>query len=101
MNESERRLLWEYVLLFEPIWEITEYRGTGEHGIYKFWPFSTDVIMEKDKVSVSTYTGYNWKMDGTTTWDFVQKIVDAHRSGKRLYSLAVDVTRWEAKVTWT
>lgn len=66
MDIKEKRLLFEYVKLHKPVWEITEWHGKGKSGIYKFWAFISstwsDIIGEKG-ISIVRY-GYNeWEVD--------------------------------------
>jgi len=103
MDVKEKRLLYEYVKLQEPVWEITKWHGKGKEGVYKFWAYSGSTWSDdlEEGLIVQSYYCQNWKKDGRASWEVVQKIVDAHRAGKVLDDLAVDITRTVPDVIWS
>lgn len=103
MSTKEKRLLFEYVKLHEPVWEINGWRGKGRHGLYKFWAYpettwSDDLLAG---IVVQSYICQDWKQDGIAPWDMVQKIVDCHRAGKVLDDLAAGLVRTVPDVVWS
>jgi len=104
MDVKEKKLLFEYVKLHQPVWEITEWHGEGRRGLYKFWayPNSTwlDNMEEKGPI-VLRYDYINWKTDSRAPWEIVQKIVDRHRAGKVLDNLAEGITRTVPDIIWS
>ncbi len=104
MTTKEKRLLFEYVKLHEPIWEITQWRGKGRKGLYKFWAYPESTWsddMEETGLVVQRYGCDSWDEDGPAPWEMVQKIVDRHRAGKTLDDLAEGCTRTVPNIIWS
>ena len=105
MDTKEKRLLFEYVKLHEPIWEISEFHGKGKRGIYRLWAYPSSTWsddLEIKGMSVLRFDGYDkWKLDGFISWEAVQGIVDRHRAGKILRDLAEGLTRTVSNITWS
>jgi len=104
MDVKEKRLLFEYVKLHEPVWEITEWRGKGRYGIYKFWAYPQSTWsddMEEKGITIQRYNYNDWEEDGSAPWEMVQRIVDRHRAGKVLDDLAEGTTRTVPDIIWS
>lgn len=103
MTTNEKRLLFEYVKLHEPVWEITEWRGKGANGLYKFWAYPEATWSDdlEKGVTVQRYTCGDWKSDGIAPWEMVQIIVDRHRAGKVLDDLAMGLIRTDPDIVWS
>jgi len=104
MDVKEKRLLFEYVKLHEPIWEITKWCGKGRRGLYKFWANPSSIWsddMEEEGITVQRYDYNNWEKDSQASWEVVQKIVDKHRAGKVIDDLAEGLTRIVPGITWS
>lgn len=104
MGIKEKRLLFEYVKLHEPIWEITEFRGQGREGMYRLWAYPSSTWsndLDNKGMNVMRYDGYKWKSDGFISWEAVQGIVDRHRAGKVLDDLAKGLTRTVPNIIWS
>lgn len=103
MDIKEKKLLFEYIKLHEPVWEITEWQGKGKHGLYKFWAYSESTWTDdlEEGVIVQSYYCQDWKPDGRAPWELVQKIVDRHRAGKVLDGLATGLVRTDPDIIWS
>lgn len=103
MNTKEKRLLFEYIKLHEPIWEMTEFSGSGKHGMYRFWayPSSTWSDDRENRIAVCRYAGWKWEHDSYASWEVVQNIVDKHRAGKVLNDLSKGLTRTVPDIIWS
>jgi len=102
MNDSEKRLLWVYYTTFKPIWQASSSYNPniGITGLFRIAP-TFDSIIKDESISIQYWDSYNgWKHDGYASWKFVQKVVDAHRAGKRCSDLANNLVRHKSKVVW-
>ena len=91
-------ILNEYLKLHEIIWQIDEFHGRGERGLFLLQP--VDIINALQGVPVKSFGGRQWSPDGYMPWDAVQKLIDRHRSGTLIAEMANGVTRTEPDTVW-
>jgi len=104
MDTKEKRLLFEYCKLHQPIWQMDELNQSvnKRKGLFKFWLW--DNWNWKDDyeqgLQVVSFDGYDWEYDSFADWDFIQKIVDKHHAGKLLTDLGKGANRIVPQIYW-
>jgi len=86
-------MLQIYVHTQQPHWEILFGNTRAASGLYKF-------VLISEIVEVWKYTYDGWELDGTASWEFVEKVINAHKAGKRGCDLGQDLFRKSYVAVW-
>lgn len=90
MNKVELQI---YVHAQQPYWEILAGNTRAAEGLYRF-------VLSEDVIKIQRHTNVGWVLDGTASWEFVEKIVNAYKAGKRGCDLGQNLHRKERGAGW-
>lgn len=102
MDSKNCQLLTKYIELYDPLWEVRNYPVRETDNIYKFWVNDTSHENEKGLEVVAIKAG-EWKHDGCMSWEAVQIVVNAHKTGFSRASIGellcrkASIVQWEVK----